>query len=289
MRKSANLVVASSMILLSATLAGAQAPQPSGMLSPTNPALLTMDGMPDGNGDVPVTIAFVAPPTGGQGFLEVMINCNGGFSLPLQAAASQNGMPFDGFGRVPDEVMIDQFDTSDAMHPRPIGAAFAESGQAGGNVGMAMMVDSDGNHQYERLMVQGTKGGMPVAAELDLRSADRNQDGFPEYVTLFDPAAADPMYNLGVLQFFGWYCNNEMYDQVWLPVARDLDNDAAIIGDLDGDGIADPEFYWGPKLQIASTLLQVPTLSGLGLAALAALLLLVGLRLMRRRGLAAGV
>ena len=94
-----------------------------------------------------------------------------------------------------------------------------------------------------------------------------------------------------MLQFFGLGCDSspDPYTEAWVPVGRDLDGDPAIIGDLDGNGIADPEFYFGPKLAIRGPVVQIPTLSGFGLVALAAVLLLVGLRLMRRRGLAATV
>lgn len=298
MSYSARRVVASSAIFLSATLASAQPvpPQPTGMVGPLNPVLFTQDGVPDGTGDLPGVLEFFDPPTVGEGIAlrGIQINfgnvdCNGSPTFPIVGAASQTGQPFDEFGRFPGEVMVDSFDSSDTAHPRPISAAYAEGGGAG--VGSALLLDSDGDHAYEQLSIAGSNSGGAVAAELDIMTFDGDGDGLPDYATLFDPAPADPQFNLGVLQFFGLACDDSPtpYTQAWVPVGRDLDGDPAIIGDLDGNAIADPEFYFGPKLQIRGAIVQIPTLSGFGLAALATVLLLVGLGLMRRRGLAAGV
>jgi hypothetical protein len=293
MNQNAHPVVAVSL-LLCAAVAGAQAPppQPTGMLSPSNPVLFTMDGLPDGNGDLPAMIEYQAF-TGGPGVVQVNFGnvvCNGSPIHRAQAEAMPAGGPINEFAAGSGMVMLSSLDNSDPMYPRPIGASYTE-GPGSPSQGSAAMVDSDGDHRYEGLMVGGTKGGSPVAAELDLHFYDGDRDGFPEFVTLFDPAPADPMYNLGVLQFFGLDCvgSTMPYTQAWIPVARDLDGDPAVIGDLDGNGIADPEFLWGPKLRFGGGLLQVPTLSGLGLAALATLLLVVGWALMRRRALTAGV
>jgi len=287
MRHNAHAVVAASL-LLTASLAGAQPvpPQPTGMLSPTNPVLFTMDGLPDGNGDLPAMIQFL-PLTGGPGIVQANFGnvvCDGSPIHRAIAEAMPPGGPLNEFAAGSGMVMLTSMDTSDPAHHRPVGADYSE-GPSSPSQGSAAMVDTDGDHRYEGMMVEGTKGGSPVAAELDLLFYDGDQDGFPEFVTLHDPAPADPMYNLGVLQFFGIYCDGSQtpYSQAWIPVAKDLDGDPAIIGDLDGNGLADPEFLWGPKLQFGRGLLQVPTLSGLGLVALAALLLGVGLFLMRRR------
>ena len=296
MSYSTRLVVASSMILLSVALAGAQpGPQPTGMVGPSNPVLFTQDGVPDGAGDLPGILEFtpftvVGEGTGGRG---IQVNfgsvlCFGTSTFPIFGAPSQTGMPFDEFGRFQlSEVMVDGYDTSDTAHPRPINTAFQEAFGAG--VGSSTLLDADGDHAYEQMMIAGSNNSGPVAATLDLMTFDGNADGLPDYVTLFDPTPADPMFNLGVLQFFGLFCDSSPnpYTGIWIPVGRDLAGDPAIILDLDDDGIADPEFYFGPKLQIRGSLVQIPTLSGFGLVALAAVLLLVGLGLMRRRGLAA--
>ncbi len=292
------LVAASSLVLLSATLASAQPvpPQPTGMVGPLNPVLFTQDGVPDGTGDLPGVLEFIDPTSVGEGTFQRGIQINFGNVLcfdrstfQIEGAPSQAGMPFDEFGRAPGEVIVDGFDTSDTAHPRPINAAFQEGGGAG--VGSASMLDSDGNHAYEQMTIAGSNSHGPVAATLDVQTYDGDSDGLPDYATFFDPAPGDPQFNLGALQFFGLGCDSspDPYTQAWVPVGRDLDGDPAIIGDLDANGIADPEFYFGPKLQVRGAIVQVPTLSGFGLTALAAVLLLVGLRLMRRRGLAAGV
>ncbi len=287
MRETVKSFLAVAVILLCAAQAGAQPQQPTGMLSPSNPVLFTNDGVPDGNGDQPGLIEYI-PATGGPSLVQVnfgQTDCNG--SPIHRALAYSDGGPFNRFAAGSGEVAIEELDSSDPMHPRPIGAIYSE-GTEGASSGDAEMLDTDGDHRYERMLVQGNKGADPVAAELDLLSYDPDGDGLPEHVSLFDPAG-DPDFNLGVLQFFGLDCDGGSYDQAWVPVARDLDGDPAIIGDLDGDGDADPEFLWGPKLQVgARSLVGIPTLSGAGLVALATLLLLGGLRLMRRRGVEAG-
>ena len=299
MKHSARLVVATSVIVLSAALAGAQPvpPQPTGMVGPLNPVLFTQDGIPDGNGDVEGVLEFVNPTSAGEGNPQrtIQINfgnviCNGASVFRIEGASSQSTLPFDEFGRTPGEVTANGFDTSDTAHPRPINAGFQEAG-SGAGVGSAALLDADGDHAYEQMSLAGSNGGGAVAATLDIQTYDGDGDGVPDFATFFDPAPGDPQFNLAVLQFFGLNCDSSPnpYDQAWVPVGRDLDGDPAIIGDLDANGIADPEFYFGPKLQIRGSIVQIPTLSGLGLAGLAALLLLVGLGLMRRRGLAAGV
>lgn len=304
MRNSARFVAASSMVLLSATLAVAQPvpPQPTGMVGPLNPVLFTQDGVPDGVGDLPGILEFADDTRAGEGTVSrgIQLNlgnviCNGASTFRVEGAPSQSGQPFDEFGRAPGEVMANEFDTSDTAHPRPISAAFQEGGSVpglgGGASGSAFMLDADGDHAYEQMAVQGANSGGPVAATLDLRTHDADGDGLPEYVSFFDPAPVDPQFNLAVLQFYGLGCDSspDPYTEAWVPVGRDLDGDPAVIGDLDGNGIADPEFYFGPKLAIRGPVVQIPTLSGFGIVALAAVLLLVGLRLMRRRGLAATV
>ncbi len=304
MRNSARFVAVSLMILLSAALAGAQPvpPQPTGMVGPLNPVLFTQDGVPDGTGDLPAILEFIPFADAGEGTVArgIQLNfgnvvCNGASTFGVVGTSSQSALPLDEFGRAPGEVTANEFDTSDAVHPRPISAAFQEGGNptilGGGGSGSASMLDADGDHAYEQLAVQGTNGGGPVAATLDLRTHDEDGDGLADYVSLFDPAPVDPQFNLAVLQFFGLGCDSspEPYTEAWVPVGRDLDGDPAVIGDLDGNGIADPEFYFGPKLAIRGPVVQIPTLSGFGIVALAAALLLGGLGLMRRRGLAASV
>lgn len=291
-------LAASVAFVFSAALAGAQPvpPQPTGMVGPLNPVLFTQDGVPDGTGDLPGILEFFSVPPAGDGGLQRTIrlnfgdvDCNGAPTFQIEGATDQTGQPFTSFGRSPGEVAVNFFDTSDTAHPRPIGAAFDEAGGAG--VGSAALLDSNADNAYEQMTIGGSNGSGPVAATLDIQTYDGDGDGLADFATFFDPAPADPQFNLGVLQFFGLDCDSSPnpYTQAWVPVGRDLDGDPAIIGDLDGNGIADPEFYFGPKLQIGGPVVQIPTLSGFGLAALAAVLLLVGLGLMRRRGLAAGV
>ena len=118
-------------------------------------------------------------------------------------------------------------------------------------------------------------------ADLDLVPADTDDDGSPDYVTLS---------SLQPFNFFGINCEPggtpTEYDQIWLPLAREDNGDLSVVGDLDGDGVADPELLWGPKLFLGApgpSVLEVPTLSRLGVAFLALALLALGVQLLRRR------
>lgn len=271
---------------LATGVAQGQSPQPTGMMSPSRPFYLTNDGAPDGVGDVPGTIQMgpygnVTPLSADFG----AVPCNGQTQFFAEGYPSQPGGVLDQFGRggLP-EVTAGNFDTSDPSQPRPTNGHYDELGAGGPVQGDFDLSDSDGDHRYERARVLGADGGGPVQADLDFVPADTNGDGDPDYVTLT---------NLAPLDFFGVNCvvngTPTDFDQAWLPLARDLDGDFAIIADLDGDGQADPELAWGPKLQIGQPrVLGIPTLSNLGLAALTLVLLGVGVHLLRRRETAAG-
>ena len=99
MRNSARFVAASSMVLLSATLAVAQPvpPQPTGMVGPLNPVLFTQDGVPDGTGDLPGILEFADDTRAGEGTVSrgIQLNlgnviCNGAstFRVPCSTAAT---------------------------------------------------------------------------------------------------------------------------------------------------------------------------------------------------------
>jgi len=273
-------------VVLGATAVAAQSPQPTGMMSPARPFYLTNDGMPDGVGDLPGAIHYGNQTTGNVTpmFADFGSNpCNGASQFFVDASASQTGGVLDQFGRSGPEVVVDEFDDSDPSQPRPVSATYDQGG-AGGPVGGGLtFADSDGDHRYERAQVAGTDGGGPVNATLDLVPADTDGDGDPDYVTF---SSLEP------LDFFGMNCDvggtPTDFTQIWLPLARDLDGDFAVIGDLDGDGTADPELAWGPKLAIGTpSVLAVPTLSGAGVAVLALALLGLGVRMMRRRDPAA--
>jgi hypothetical protein len=271
---------------LAAGVAQAQSPQPTGMLSPTRPFFFTNDGVPDGVGDVPGTIMMgaygnVTPFAADFG----SVPCFGQTQFLADGFPSQQGGIVDQFGRGAAEVTVGNFDTSDPTQPRPTNGHYDELGGGGPVQGDFDLSDSDGDHRYENAHVLGADGGGPVQADLDIVPADADNDGEPDHVTLT---------NIAVLDFFGVNCvvngTPTDFDQVWFPLARDLDGDFAIIADLDGDGEADPELAWGPKLQLGSgpRFVGIPTLSNLGLAALTLILLGVGVHLLRRRETAAG-
>jgi hypothetical protein len=235
------------------------------MLSGSNPVLMTSDGVPDGTGDSAVTATHTIGAPGTLSFA----TCDGPFDVDTHFT----GPVVTGFsrpGQVP-EFTVQQQNTSDALHPRPVLFHYDELAQ-GFNTGDLRFIDTDGDNRYERVDVTGDANSNPVAFTMDLLFYDGDSDGFPNFVTF----ALPPPFNGGILS-----CG----DQAWFPVAHDLQNDPAVVLDLNGDSAADPEFLWGPKFDLLfPTVLDIPTLSNLSIAVFAVLLLLAGLRLARRRG-----
>jgi hypothetical protein len=265
------------------------AQQPTGMLSPTRGFRLTYDGVPDGVNDADGTIVrTVGPQNAFQAQFGNLI-CNGQGSFYADGLTGGLGR-IDQFGRgAGTEVTATDLDMSDAQ-PRPTRGHYDELGQ-GVVTGDFELIDDDGNHKYDRATVVGNNPRGGVQVDLDLVPADVEGDPDPDYVTL---SSLEPF------NFFGLNCHEPVpgaptgteYTQIWLPLATDLDGDAAVIGDLDGDDIADPDLFWGPKLQFGPepppSVLEVPAISRLGVALLALALLAVGVRSLRRRTSAAG-
>ena len=89
--------------------------------------------------------------------------------------------------------------------------------------------------------------------------------------------------SLGVIKPCGEASANS---QIWVPLGTNSDGQPAIILDLNGDGVADPEFYQSAGLAAAGDDgdVVIPTLTQFGIAAMALLLLAVGLRHIRQNG-----
>lgn len=254
------------------------------MLSPTRPIYFTNDGTPDGVGDLPATII---PGSGNlTPFLLDFagVDCGGQTQYFAEGSAGGPTPKIDQFGRgAGTEVTATNLDTSDPFEPRPTRGHYDQLGQ-GTIVGDFDLLDDNGDHRYERATVNGDDGGTPVQADLDLIPADTDGDGTPDYVTLS---------NLQPFNFFGINCSPggqpTQFNQIWLPVAREANGELAVVGDLDGNDVADPFLLWGPRLDLGQppSVLAVPTLSRYGIAFLSLALLGLGVQLLRRRGPAA--
>ena len=280
-------VVAYSAALLTAAWLPAQQPQPVGMLSPTRPIYLTNDGVPDGVGDLPATIIRNGTGNNTTFLLDFAgVDCNGQTQYFADGAPGAASPKIDEFGRgAGTEVNATNLDTSDPTEPRPTRGHYDQLGQ-GQIFGDFDLVDDNGDHRYERATVNGDNGGTPVQADLDLVPADTDGDSLPDYVTLS---------NLQPLNFFGLNCspggNPTNYDQIWLPLAREDNGELAVIGDLDGNNVADPTLLWGPRLDLGQpppSGIAIPTMSRYGIAFLTLALLGLGVHLLRRRQPAAG-
>ena len=252
-------------------LAGSAAGQTQ-MLTATNPIMLTSDGQPsflDVN-DEPVLLTHA---TGNPGDLD-FTSCVGTDELDTFPDGNGIVMGF-GFDTGPEIFRVTSVDTSD-VHPRPIVWEYDEEPISGVVAFTATFVDTNGNNKYEHVRAVGQlDDNTPFDFVFTFLFHDANSDLFPDYVTFGFPP------ELGSVLFFD--CTNN-YNQLWVPVARDLQGDPAVILDLNGAGGADAEFLWGPKFEGARSILEIPTLSRFGVAALAFLLLFAGLWLARRRG-----
>lgn len=123
---------------------------------------------------------------------------------------------------------------------------------------------------YDQVRLQGTTSSGAVNTLLSLVE----QDG---YIGVANIAS------LGVINPCGTATANS---QIWVPLGT-AHGWPTVIGDLDGDGVPDPEFMVGPPLS-GGALPPIPTLTEWGLAALALMLLTVGILALRKRGIGPG-
>lgn len=285
--KRSRVVVAGSLWVLAATLAGAQPPpaQPTNMISPGNPILISGDGVPDGNGELRVVPSFIPNPAGGPSTARADFGsgtCNGRSTYDALAKKTDPARPYDSFGRTANanELTATQFDTADPVHRRP--RAFQYNQRDGRSTGLGTLIDSNGDHRYEKLQLTGTKNGQPVNITLDISGFDVNRDGVADFART---------NNLAALGFRG--CTNnfgEVVSEIFIPCAHESAGECSFIEDLDGNGESDPDEDWGPMLAVSgASVVEVPTVSGVGLAGLALLLLVGAVRQLRRGGFAAGV
>ena len=121
-------------------------------------------------------------------------------------------------------------------------------------------------------------------------SGQKGVDGETQSVNVTLPLVASEgsigvanIASLGVIKPCG---DADANSQIWVPLGKNGDGQPAIILDLDGNGAADPEFYQSAALAAAGDNpdVVIPTLTQFGIAAMALLLLAVGLRHIRQNG-----
>jgi hypothetical protein len=281
--RSGALAFAFAGTLLTAGLASAAVlppgPQPTNMLSPTNPVSFC-DGsvMPGDPACVPGVITYDA--ANHVAALDFGSNtCNGSSQFAVNTFPLVP--PVTGFGRGGEEMTITAFDNFDPAHPRPIAVHFAENGSTG--TGDMTLIDTNGDHVYEQMHIVGSSPGFgPIDGVFDIQPFDGDGDGVPDFASLSN-------LSMPPFAFGGLSCdvggNPVNPTNIFVPVAHQPDGNSAIVLDTDGNGIADPDAFWGPVLAAAAPLVPVttvPTVSELGLVVLALLLLAAGLRLARR-------
>jgi len=275
MRRGALAFAFAGVLLTSGLAAAAIGPQPTHMLSPTNPVSFC-DGsvMPGDPSCVPGAITYDGAGHAALDFGGA--TCNGASSFTVN---TQN-VPVDGGTNAQGrKVAITQYDNSDPSHPRPIAFAFTEPTLK--SAGSMTLLDPNGDHVYTQMHFVGNLDSSPIDITLDIEPFDLDHDGVPDFVSTSD---------LTPMQFFGMSCtvpgnpNPVDVSTIFVPVAHQPDGNSAIIMDTNGDNVPDPDAYFGPLLAAAAAVgpTQIPTVSGLGLAILALLLLAAGLRLARR-------
>jgi hypothetical protein len=153
----------------------------------------------------------------------------------------------------------------------------ASNQRLGGGTGSVS--DTNGDGAYDTVQGAGTQMSGPTNGfNLSLVFADVTGDAKADYVSV--PWGQAILF--GVNNRDG--CTVAGADpQIWIPLA-DSNGDGtpdSIIPDLNGDGIADPQFFKSPLLVVAPP--PVPTMDRVGLLVLTALLGALGIWSLRRR------
>jgi len=261
-------------------LAPAAFAQVTGMLSPTRPVIVDSngDGMP-GAGDG--TALPSVPIAVGAGVLSTITNpwsCGGNYNQVLftnqvggtwRTAARQ-----DKGGRM-QTAAVDTVSGNRAIH-----MTMDETGS--GKTGGGGFVDTNTDGIYDRIV-----GSTPdYTINIGMVFADTTGDGMGDYVSI--PWAQSSL--LGVNHSDSCGVGGSRDPQIWVPLA-DTDGDGlgdSVVLDLDGGGVPDPNFLWGPIIGPAAATVSVPSLSTIGLILLAAGLGFVG-AFVARGGVSLGV
>jgi hypothetical protein len=253
----------------SAPLAQAQ----NRMLGPRFPALVDSngDGRPSEGGDEGIVPAV----QGNNLVLNSRWNCNAGDNDNVFALNT------DASGKVISTSRLNGSRSQSARFTSfaggaPTGGDFTET--IDGRVratGNASLFDQNGDGAFEGGSGGGTGTNGPVNVSLNFAYADVTGDNAPDYITIpWSQASA-----VGVQ--FGDSCGGAD-PQVFVPLA-DTNGDGrpdAIVADLNGDGVADQQFFQSPRLVPAPV---VPTAGTTALAILMALLGAAGIWSLRQR------
>lgn len=244
--------------------AAAQEPQPPFFGPPGNPN--TEPGLVDVNG----TETPAYPRRGDWGDNSIYLqspwsDCEAGsWSFNVQAIATGAILgKYDRFDSMGRTFTIDQQDADGNYIGGTLDVPWSTSG------GTLTLVKSDPSlATYDQVHLVGTKsvGGGSQSVNVHLPLVE--QDGYIGVANLA---------SLGVIKPCGQANANS---QIMLPLGTGANGQPTIIPDIDGDGVADPEFLPGPPLS-GSDVPPIPTLTEWGLIVMTLLLLIVGLRFLR--------
>lgn len=240
-------VVSFMVVLILAVPAGAQSTC-VGCLGPNYPALMDTDGSGPSGTATPMAIT----PTGTAGAYQLggpWLGCVGGnptYSV-IQFSNVQNGVYHTASRLSPAGTQ--SVTSSFAAGASPTAFGFTESGT--GKAGTGTLVDSNGDGAYDRLDGQQTAGIGGLTFRIGLTSMT---SGGVQYFSV-------PWSQVAALGVNTTDSCNLGERQWWVPT-----NNGRIILDLNGDGIADPQFAPGPLLgPAAADYAPIPLYSQLGL------------------------
>ncbi|MCF8145001.1 MAG: IPTL-CTERM sorting domain-containing protein [Deltaproteobacteria bacterium] len=188
-------------------------------------------------------------------------NCQPAASLTIQAQSTGAvAGKYDRFSSLGRTFLVDQFSGG-----YPIGGTYANPFKPG-EVGTLMLEKSvAGQATFDQVHLVGTKRSGPVDVILSLAERDG-------YIGVTNLAS------LGVINTCGGADANS---QILLPLGTGDHGQPAIVLDINGDGIPDPEFLQGPPISGLPLAPAIPTLTEWGLIVMTLILLIVGLRFLR--------
>jgi hypothetical protein len=233
------------------------------MVGPQFPILADGNGNGPGSGDTPVT-----PSLGGPNTLQLssLYSCGTQPNNIVTLSGSDGSGRFRSYSRTNDgrNQVMNVTDTSGSM-----ALGFSGTETEGSTVrarGNAAVLDGNGDGAVDGLSMSSTNGSMMVSLVFTPDSA---------FVSI--PVAQAVM--LGAQQ---GDCGPP-FSQIWVPLA-DTNGDGrgdAVVLDLDGNGIADPQFFRSPPVGA----IGVPTTNNMGLALLTLVLGGTGVWYLGRRRL----
>jgi|GEM_PF-6435731 len=166
----------------------------------------------------------------------------------------------DGIGRI---FTIDQLDADGNYIGGTLDVPWSSSGGT-----LTLVKSVAGQATYDQVHLVGTKsvggGSQPVNV----------------YLSLAEQGGYIGVANLASLGVIGTCGQANANSQIMLPLGTGDNGQPTIVPDINGDGVADPEFLQGPPLS-GSAAPPIPTLTEWGFIAMTLILLIVGLRFFR--------